>query len=125
LIHELSFPNAASDKTGPWAGGLQAILRSSVTEMLFQGFSMDDQFEMIDTWINHYKRAEEGRGPVSSEIWKVFEDTLTRSPFSLTAIYSCLKEENNPLTVKERSHIIEKGMTDINPKDYGRFKIIG
>ena len=93
--------------------------------MLFQGFSMDDQFEMIDTWINHYKRAEEGRGPVSSEIWKVFEDTLTRSPFSLTAIYSCLKEENNPLTVKERSHIIEKGMTDINPKDYGRFKIIG
>jgi hypothetical protein len=70
--------------------------------MLFQGLSMTDQFEMIDTWVTQYKRAEEGRGPVSGEIWKVFEDTLTRSPFSLPAIYSCLKEENNPLTIKER-----------------------
>ena len=63
---------------------------------------MTDQFDMIDTWVTQYKRAEEGRGPVSGEIWKVFEDTLTRSPFSLPAIYSCLKEENNPLTIKER-----------------------
>jgi hypothetical protein len=102
LIHELSFPTAATDKAGPWATGLQAILRSSVTEMLFQGLSMTDQFEIIDTWVSQYKRAEEGRGPVSGEIWKIFEDTLTRSPFSLPAIYSSLKEENNPLTIKER-----------------------
>lgn len=53
------------------------------------------------------------------------EDPLTRSPFCLPAIYSCLKEENNPLTIKERQHIIEKGMADINPMEYGRFKISG
>ena len=39
---------------------------------------MIDQFEIIDTWVTHYKRPEEGRGPVSGEIWKVFEDTIKK-----------------------------------------------
>lgn len=60
---------------------------------------------------------------LSAEYWKVVEDTLTRSPYSIPAIYSCLREENNPLTVKERLRIIEKAMADIDPMYYGRFKM--
>jgi hypothetical protein len=72
------------------------------------------------------KRTEPGRPPlINPEAWKVLEDTLGRSPFSIAGIYSSLKEENNPLTVKERLHIIEKGMNDINPMDFARFKISG
>ena len=78
--------------------------------------------KMVDTMA---KMAIESNKAWHLLTFSIFEDTLTRSPFSLPAIYSCLKRENNPLTVKERSHIIEKGLADINPKDYGRFKIIG
>lgn len=81
--------------------------------------------EIIDEWFS-FKRPPAGEGGatmISNELWKSFDDTMGRSPFSLPAIYLCLKEANNPLTVKERQHIIEKAMNDINPMNYARFKI--
>jgi hypothetical protein len=83
---------------------------------------MKEQFEVVDEWLT-FKRVEAGKATVTSDQWKIIEDTLTRSPYSIPAIYSCLKEENNPLTVKERMRIIEKAMTDISPMYYGRFKM--
>jgi hypothetical protein len=63
---------------------------------------------------------------INPECWKVLEDTMGRSPFSIAGLYLSVKEENNhPLTVKERMHIIEKALNDINPMDLARFKISG
>ena len=100
-------------------------MRSSITEMIFQSMPMNDQFDCVDQWIQMKRPDATGKSSISPDCWKVMEDTLSRSPFSIPGIYSCLKEENNPLVVKERLHIIEKGMNDLNPMDFARFKNSG
>ena len=123
MIHELV--TTGGDGKG-WPAGLQAIMRSSITEMIFQTMPMNDQFDCVDQWIQmKHPDPTTGKASISPDCWKILEDTLSRSPFSIPGIYSCLKEENNPLVVKERMHIVEKGMNDLNPMDFARFKISG